>query len=215
VTALDGFEAALAARIGRPAYVRPFVCEGSPLECRAFVVGSNPATALSLDYWSFWESGYGFRRETWAEASRAQRCAAGKREITPTRRMLGRIVQAAAPVRCLDTNVFSTPTPAERDLPPELRQTGVFELVLEAVRPAAILVHGKEAREHLRRLLGAELATESFEPVRAPWGTVRVRAVRHLSRGWSYAGAEALGRELREAAEERTAASHRGTETRR
>lgn len=202
MTALDGFEAALAARIGRPAYVRPFVCEGSPLECRAFIVGSNPATALSLDYWSFWESGYGFRREAWAEASREQRRAAGKRVTTPTREMLGRIMREAAPVRCLDTNVFSTPTPAERDLPPELRQTGVFDLVLDAVRPAAILAHGKEASEHLRRLLGVgALSAEGFEPVPAPWGTVRVRAVRHLSRGWSYAQAEALGRALREAAE--------------
>jgi hypothetical protein len=201
VAALDGFEAALAARIGRPAHVRPFVCEGSPLECRAFIVGSNPATALSLDYWSFWESGYGFRRDAWAEASRAQRRAAGKRETTPTRRMLGRIMQEAAPVRCLDTNVFSTPTPAERDLPPELRQTGVFDLVLDAVRPAAILAHGKEAAEHLRQLLGATLPADRFEPVPAPWGAVRVRAVRHLSRGWSYAEADALGRALREAAE--------------
>jgi uracil-DNA glycosylase len=202
VTALERFAAALRERIGGPAHVRPFVCEGSPLECRAFIVGSNPATALSLDYWSFWESGYGFRREAWAEASRAQRRAAGKAEITPTRRMLGRIMEEAAPVRCLDTNVFSTPTPAERDLPPELRQTGVFDLVLDAVRPAAILTHGREAREHLRRLLGvARLPEERFEPVPAPWGEVRVRAVRHLSRGWSYAEAEALGRALREAAE--------------
>ncbi len=202
MTPLDGFEAALRERIGRPAYVRPFVCEGSPLECSAFIVGSNPATALSLDYWSFWESGYGFRRDAWAEASRAQRRAAGKADATPTRRMLTRIIAAAAPVRCLDTNVFSTPTPAERDLPPELRQTGVFDLVLHSVRPAAILAHGREAAEHLRRLFGVErLPAERFEPTPAPWGAVRVRAVRHLSRGWSYAGAEALGRSLREAAE--------------
>jgi hypothetical protein len=201
VTELDEFERGLRAHIGSPAFVRPFVCEGSPLECRAFIVGSNPATALELDYWSFWERGYGFHRSIWAEASRAQRRAAGKAEITPTRRMLGRIMQEAAPVRCLDTNVFSTPTPAERDLAPDLRRTDVFDFVLDAARPAALLAHGKEAADHLRRRLGAELPTEHFAPVPTPWGSMRVMAVRHLARGWSYAQAEALGRALREAAE--------------
>jgi hypothetical protein len=203
VTALDEFERGLRARIGSPAFVRPFVCEGSPLECRAFIVGSNPATALELDYWSFWERGYGFHRTIWAEASRAQRRAAGKAEITPTRRMLGRIMKEAAPVRCLDTNVFSTPTPAERDLAADLRRTDVFDFVLDAVRPAALLAHGKEAADHLRRLLGAgQLPSERFDPVPAPWGSMRVMAVRHLSRGWSYAEVEALGRALRDAAAE-------------
>ena len=201
MTALDRFESALRAHIGRPAYVRPFVCEGSPLECRAFIVGSNPATALSVDYWSFWESGYGFHREAWAEASRRERREAGKQETTPTRRMLWRIMREAAPVSCLDTNVFATPTPAERDLPAEMRRTAAFELVLDAVRPAALLAHGKEAEVHLRWLLGAELPRERFEPVATPWGSMKVRAVRHLSRGWSYEQAEALGRALREAAE--------------
>ena len=201
MTALDRFESALRAHIGRPAYVRPFVCEGSPLDCRAFIVGSNPATALSLDYWSFWESGYGFHRDAWAAESRRQRREAGKQETTPTRRMLWRIMQEAAPVRCLDTNVFATPTPSESDLTPAMRRTEVFEFVLDAVRPAALLAHGKEAEEHLRRLLGAELPRDAFAPVRTSWGSINVMAVRHLSRGWSYAQAEALGRALRQAAE--------------
>jgi hypothetical protein len=201
MTALDRFEDALRAHIGRPAYVRPFVCEGSPLECRAFIVGSNPATALSLDYWSFWESGYGFHREAWAEESRRQRREAGKKETTPTRRMLSRIIQEAAPVRCLDTNVFATPTDAESDLAPAMRRTETFEFVLDAVRPAALLAHGKEAEKHLRQLLGAELPRDGFAPVRTPWGSVKMMAVRHLSRGWSYAQAEELGRALRQAAE--------------
>lgn len=201
MTALDEFERGLRARIGSPAFVRPFVCEGSPLDCRAFIVGSNPATALELDYWSFWERGYGFHRSIWADASRAQRREAGKAEITPTRRMLGRIIKEAAPVRCLDTNVFSTPTPAERDLGAELRRTEVFDFLLDAVRPAALLAHGKEAADHLRRVLGADrLPADGFEPVTAPWGDVRVMAVRHLSRGWSYGQAEGVGRALGDAA---------------
>jgi uracil-DNA glycosylase len=202
VTALERFEAGLRTHIGRPAHVRPFVCEGSPLECRAFVVGSNPATAMELDYWSFWEPGYGFRKEAWAAASRAGRRAAGRAEVTPTRRMLTRVMEAAAPVRCLDTNVFATPTPSERDLPAALRRTGVFDWLLHEVRPAAVLAHGREAADHLGRLLGAgALPRDGFAPVPVPWGTLRVAAVPHLSRGWSYARAEALGRALREAAE--------------
>jgi hypothetical protein len=103
-------------------------------------------------------------------------------------------------VRCLDTNVFATPTPAERDLAPELRRTEAFEFILDAVRPAALLAHGREAEEHLRKLLGADLPRDGFAPVATAWGSMKVMAVRHLSRGWSYAQAEALGRALRDAA---------------
>jgi uracil-DNA glycosylase len=75
--------------------------------------------------------------------------------------------------------------------------------VLDAVRPAALLALGKEAADHLRRLLGADhLPAERFEPVPTSWGSMRVMAIRHLSRGWSYAQADALGRALREAAEQ-------------
>lgn len=47
---INRFEKELVALIGRPSVLRPFVYEGSPLECEVFIVGFNPATASTLDF---------------------------------------------------------------------------------------------------------------------------------------------------------------------
>jgi hypothetical protein len=36
---INSFERDLAALIGKPSLLRPFVCDGSPLECKVFIVG--------------------------------------------------------------------------------------------------------------------------------------------------------------------------------
>jgi uracil-DNA glycosylase len=186
---LAPFRAALQRLVGDPPAVRPFVCDGSPLECRAFIVGSHPATRAAAEFWRFWDDGEGFRRGEWLTAS----CAA--HAPGPTRRLIERVVAAAAPVRCLEANVTGTPGTESRD-------AAVFELLLGEVRPRAILAHGREAAGYLAARFGTRsLATDRFTPVEAPWGTVRIRPVRHLSRGWSYAAADEAGAALREAAE--------------
>ena len=57
---LSSFEQRLAALIGKPTDLRPFVCDGSPLDCRVFIVGFNPASALDEDFWKFWDPSIGF-----------------------------------------------------------------------------------------------------------------------------------------------------------
>ena len=61
---LDEFERQLADLLGRPSRARPFVCEGSPLDCEIFIVGFNPATEMG-DFWQFWRTGYGFDKNAW------------------------------------------------------------------------------------------------------------------------------------------------------
>ena len=47
--------------------LRPFVCDGSPLDCRVFLVGINPATEMSGNFWDFWDDDSGFNKEKWRE----------------------------------------------------------------------------------------------------------------------------------------------------
>ena len=61
------FEAALAELVGRPSDLRPFVCDGSPLDCEIFIVGANAATAMG-DFWDFWHPGVGMDKAAWFEA---------------------------------------------------------------------------------------------------------------------------------------------------
>jgi hypothetical protein len=136
---LAEFERALAARIGRPAGVRPFVCDGSPLECHAMIVGFNPATPMGEDFWSFWRSGWGFDREAWQRAYATERANRGH-GASPTRRIIERISEAARPVRFLETNVFAAASRRARDLKRQERNS-VTDLLLDAVRPALVIAH--------------------------------------------------------------------------
>lgn len=49
---LSEFEQELRSLIGQPTDLRPFVCEGPPLACPVFIVGYNPATEMTADWWS-------------------------------------------------------------------------------------------------------------------------------------------------------------------
>jgi hypothetical protein len=184
--------AALRAQVGDPAAVRPFVCDGSPLDCRAFVVGSTPATGMAEAFWTFWDAEAGFLKADWLAAYAAAHGRNG-RGVSATRRLLERIAAAAAPVRVLEANVCGLPA---------ARDAAVFELLLDYVRPRAILAHGRESAAYLHARFGVPLPTDRFADVPAAWGAVRVRAVRHLSRGWSRAAGDALGVELAAAAGE-------------
>jgi hypothetical protein len=206
---LQRFEAGLKAVMGDDNKLRPFVCEGSPLECQTFIVGFNAATEFPNPFWPFWKSDYGFDKAKWLERYKKERqskpLAPGKTRrtaISPTRQRIDRITEAAAPIKCLETNLYAAPSRAAQHLASEGRHTACFDFLLTTIRPTAILVHGEEAADHLRGLLKAEsLLADRFVALPTSWGSVHVRAVGHLSRGWSYASAEELGRSLRLAVE--------------
>jgi uracil-DNA glycosylase len=94
-------------------------------------------------------------------------------------------LQAAHPIKCLETNIYSVPTERASDLAPEPWMTKPFDFLLEAVKPDLVIVHGKEAAKAL--LKGKKIEA-------------KVIPFRHFSRGWSEEAARELGRVLRECA---------------
>lgn len=186
---LEQFEQQLVAIIGKPSTLRPFVCDGSPLLCRVFIVGFNPATQMSADFWQFWKSDKGFDKRAWTDAYLRERQTTplkpGKRRRTamsPTRRVLDWIVKEAAPILCLETNICAPPTARALDLPAENRSTDPFDFLYATIKPDIIIAHGELAKKHLMsKNVSARLILES-----------------HFSRGWSRQRAEALGRYIKE-----------------
>ncbi|MET3653257.1 hypothetical protein [Dyella japonica] len=186
---LDTFESELVRQIGRPTELRPFVCDGSPLECKAFIVGFNPATNMGTDFWHFWRPNQGFDKSAWLEAYVADRrrrpLSHGKTrrpELSPSRRVMGWILEEASPISVLETNIYATPTRRKEDLASQDRNAEPFDFLLRTIKPTVILVHGKYAAARLRtRGMGAAVVIE--KP--------------HFSRGWSQASARELGREIK------------------
>jgi hypothetical protein len=115
--------------------LRPFVCDGSPLACRIFIVGTNPAT--EVPFWPYWDTVGGFRKGEWLQGYEDARVRNGKRRRSPTRRVLEQIVEAALPVRCLETNIYSKASRRAADLGAGHRVTRVFSFLLSAVHIAS------------------------------------------------------------------------------
>jgi hypothetical protein len=188
MTDLEVFERELVAVIGRPTDLRPFVCAGSPLKCSAFIVGFNPATALTKDFWHFWRSGDGFDKAAWFEEYKRERnlrpLKPGKTRrnvISNSRRVIEWVTDEAGPVRCLETNIYSLPTEQAADLSQKQRATAPLDFLLARIKPRVIIAHSVDAVDLIQsRNLNA-----------------RIVAVSHFSRGWSEAKARSLGQEIR------------------
>jgi hypothetical protein len=181
------------------------VCEGSPLECKIFIVGFNPATELKLFFWHFWQPDYGFQKKEWLEVYKQERRSkplspskTRRNEISNTRRVIEWITAEAMPVKCLETNIYSKPTEQARDLREQERVTKPFDFLLRTIHPQVIFLHGEEAVKHIQVILKAQFKSGSLQSIKVEWGKVHVMAVPHLSRGWSKKRAREIGQVLRE-----------------
>ena len=169
------FSQGLESLILKPTDLRPFVCEGSPLACDAFLVGINPASDMSVDFWDFWSDCYGFDKRAWFERYREE----GR--ISNTRRIIEEVVQGASPVKILETNIYAKATKQASDLEEQSRITAPFDYLLRQVAPKLVIAHGKKPARYLQgRDLPCELWCES-----------------HFARGWSYQRARELGLRIR------------------
>ena len=90
--------------IPSPCDERPFVCDGFPDTCEVIVIGDNPATRLTTDWWSFWSDTSGFDYNHFLEVYQTERDKAGKGQVSNTRRRLDRI--RANGLNCIETNTF-------------------------------------------------------------------------------------------------------------
>ncbi len=135
---------------------RPFVSKGSPLDCRVFIVGFNPARS-NVGFGEFWDDNYGFRYDLWHSAYLANN---GNR-LSPTRQRLERVVQAANSVHILETNLYSFPTPRASDLRMPNRQSDCLSFLVETLKPKLIITHGAKGVEG-PKLGEAETITRTF-----------------------------------------------------
>lgn len=165
---LQNFASELQQLMGRPSMLRPFVCEGSPLTCAAFIVGFNAATDVTADFWSHWRDGYGFDKAAWyvdylsARAAKPLKPGRTRRlAMSTTRKRIELVIKAAAPVRCLETNIYSTPSASASELSSDLRSTAVFDFLLKRIKPRVILAHGEDAVAYMRRRNTTALLIES------------------------------------------------------
>jgi len=70
---LTDLENSLKTLMNGDSFLRPFISNGSPLDCDSFIVGLNPATELPKPFWSYWDSNNGFNKDVWFKDYVSQR----------------------------------------------------------------------------------------------------------------------------------------------
>lgn len=179
---LADFEEGLAPKIGKPALgLRPFVCEGSPLDCTVFIVGLNPATPRSTDFWDFWNTGYGFNKKKWFGAYSKVRQDKHKPDSSPTRNNIGSLVRKLKPAQVLETNVYAKEAERAKDLREEDKDTDPIAFLIEVIQPRVIVAHGKPAATYFQ---GKDTKAH-------------VIAVPHFSLAWFDAAIHSLAQQVR------------------
>lgn len=206
---LRRFRAALEQAMAGQIDSRPFVCAGSPYECKIFIVGFNPATTLSEPFWNFWNDLTGFDKERWLATYKQERSRqplkpgrTRRAVVSNTRQRIEWIVFEAVPAKVLETNVYGKPTSSECGLRADDKNTDVFDFLLSEINPRAILLHGKEARDIFENRYGCRLKSGTFadilpNPCTIDEKAVDIIALPHLSRGCSRDAAEAIGKALK------------------
>jgi hypothetical protein len=204
---LEQFQHDLEDLIGNPTDLRPFICEGSPLACKVFIVGFNPATELSRSFWDFWQPGYGFQKAQWFEVYKQERREKTlplnrkrRNEISNTRRVIEWMIEELSPTKCLETNIYARPTTQAHDLHPSKRITKPFDFLLDTIRPGVIFVHGQDAVKYLETKYSVQLKQYDLTHIQTAWGNVNIMAAPHLSRGWSEKRAREIAQVLEEIA---------------
>ena len=174
-----------------PENCRPFVCQGSPYDCKIFVVGLNPATVMENGFWRYWSDCSGFDKVSWFEAYRNERKSRpprpGKRRrlsVGTTRRNLNKLADLVGAYVILETNIYSVPTEHYTDLQVEEKVTEVFHFLLTEIKPTLIITHGKDSADYFSREV-QEFGNFAIETVAIQGNSHEIISVPHLSRGWS------------------------------
>jgi hypothetical protein len=153
MSSLLEFKADLTKIIASQGDSRPFVCDGSPYECPIFIVGFNPATKTQEPFWKFWNDSTGFNKNEWFDYYKLERSKQWSkswkrtRAVSPTRANIDHIVCGARPVKILETNVYTKPTPSQGGFPDSSEKSDVLDSLLSKIKPQLILLHGEKARE--------------------------------------------------------------------
>jgi hypothetical protein len=153
---LQHIDAAIRKLSGEHPESRPFLCEGSPLDCVVAQVGINPGS--DTPFWPHWRVETGCDKQGWLRDYRFRK--AGKR--TPTRDRIELLNEVLRPYKVLELNLYHQFSASEASLAADHKSTELFEYMLDAVRPRLLFVHGRAPREHLERLLGTQLKTNDF-----------------------------------------------------
>ena len=128
--------------------LRPFICDGNPLESKIFIVGINPATQMKSSFWDYYQNENFDKRKWLVDYIKFRKSEGKKTKLSPTRNKIEKLViDTFAEHQCLETNVYSKPSEMLKNLEEQNKNTDIFNFLVRAIKPKAILIHGNNPAE--------------------------------------------------------------------
>ena len=159
---------------------RPFVCDGSPLICRTFIVGYNAANNLGA-FSQFWSDEDGFNKrlfeKKYVESGKSLENRAANRYWIRT------ISDAVG--NCLETNIYSTSSEKADSLPLSARTSETFDYLFNSIKPHTIFCYNQKTLKFFQKRIGKSipLISEGGRPAQASMSGHSFRIIGH-NHGW-------------------------------
>lgn len=188
------FKAKLKELTNKDQTLRPFICDGNPLQSKIFIVGINPATQMKSSFWDYYQNEFFDKKKWLADYIKLRKSEGKKTKLSPTRNKIEKLVlNTFAEYQCLETNIYSKPSEMLKNLEVQNKNTDIFNFLVKAIKPKAILIHGTNPAEFIKKELNvrfglakpiiAEYQTENIiSPLEFEWeyGKVAICATRHF-----------------------------------
>lgn len=159
---------------------RPFVCDGSPLTCRTFIVGYNAANNLGA-FRQFWSDEDGFNKllfeKKYVDSGKSlENRAANRYWIRNISHAVG---------NCLETNIYSTSSENAYSLPLSARTSETFDYLFRTIKPENVFCYNQKTLKFFQKRLGKTipLISEGGMPAQASMFGHSFRIVGH-NHGW-------------------------------
>lgn len=168
-----------------PTNQRPFICDGSPFDCKIFIVGINPATQTD-PIWEFWNDKSGLDFKGWFDNYKQCRLNKNQRAISPSRRNINLISDYLREnnMLVLETNIYNVSTKREKEIESQYKKSTAFEFLFKTVQPKVLLVHGKTPQKVILKMLNTDYSDSesNYELFGMP---VRLFFTQHMSYQYS------------------------------
>ena len=142
-----------------PPNSRPFLCEGSSLDCDIFIVGNNPGT--DTPFWEYWELPYGCRKSEWLDDFN-ERHKNDQKRVRPN---MEEMIKELGDLKYLETNAYAPWSKWVSDLKGSQTSTEIFKFLLETIKPRLIFTHGAKSRDFILDNMDREIELDPEQPI--------------------------------------------------
>ena len=166
--------------------VRPFICSGSPLNCKIMMVGYNPAREVNLDVFDtdIWHDDIGFDRESFAEhydiASYNDDLQWNRNHIFQQN-----LIDEISNHPVIETYLYSVITAKKTLLSPQHKHTHLFDWLYGILKPVLIITQNMDVIKYFEREANKTLVTNTFNAITYRDLHCVILPISHLSKKWN------------------------------